>query len=160
MYLQKCQDLTKSFSQAKLVLQIILIRVHQAILTSIIYFCIRKFSMLAPTLTKRSVQKCFFITSLHSLFYRCQTMQIAKTQNLKNLLKLSLNSAEYCYILWLIKQTLTVNFIVSCRFLNIMLDTELKIEWEFSQRCFKICKKEHLIEFTSRYSSSKLSHLI
>jgi len=61
--------------------------------------------MVAPTLIKRSVQKSFYITSLPFLFYRCQTIQIAKTQNLEKLLKLSLKSAEYCYsyILWLIK---------------------------------------------------------
>lgn len=59
--------------------------------------------MVAPTLIKRNLQKSYVITDLPLLFNRCQTMQIAKKQNLEKLIKWSLSSAEYSYILWLIK---------------------------------------------------------
>lgn len=55
---------------------------------------------------------------------------------------------------WIIKYT--ANFIVSCRSLNIMSDTELKITWQFCELCLKMCKKEHLIEFISIYRSLRI----
>lgn len=81
-------------------------------------------------------------------------MQIVIKQNLEKLLKLNLNNAEYCYISWIIKYT--AHFIVSCRSLNIMSDTKLKITWQFSELCLKMCKKEHLIEFISIYSTLRI----
>lgn len=89
----------------------------------------------APTLIK-SVQKSFFIARLPALFYRCQTMQMATKQTSEKVLKLSLNSAEQCYVFYGSLNRFLQQTWFPKGFLNMMSDNELKIEQEFSELCF------------------------